>query len=688
MNSALQLALDHGWRLLPCRPGSKLPATAHGVKDATRDPAQIREWAREHPNANWAAAMGNGVLALDVDVKDGGHGEVSLATLEDRHSPLPPTLTNQTWSGGRQLIFGHDPAQSFKNSAGKLARNLDVRSDDGYIVIAPSRIKGRAYAWADPHAEIAPAPAWLLDELQKLNNDRAPLSREATEGGRNVALTRHLGALRAKGLSDEELLREALRFNESSCVPPLDVREVQNVLRSAFGWRRIYAASDLGNARRFLDQHGPDAHYIRETREWVEWNAQEHRWVRSPEGLGLIARIKGTLTQALGTEVPERPTPQEQQAHARWLIGSTNTRRLEAALANAKSEPRVALDRAALDAQPQLVGCRNGVLNLRTGDHRPGQREDLLTLRLGCDYMPGATAPRFQQFLADQVSADMADYLRRLAGLTLLGNRLRLLLFVYGPSKSGKSVFIETLKALLGDYGRAASSDLLMARSMRSRNGPTEALARLAGAKLVTVNETGAHDAFDEALIKDLTGGDTVSARELYRGSFDFRPDFVIWIRGNHKPRFSGSDVAMLERIRLVPFVRRRAEHERDPGLLEHIISHELPGVLNWALAGAADVQRDGRIATPDEVATATADYAREMDMLGQWLDDACDLRPAAQCFAAQGYARFVEWSRSQGLAHPWTRIAWGRAMGERFERKRVGDSWVYLGVEVRHDPM
>lgn len=499
-----------------------------------------------------------------------------------------------------------------------------------------------------------------------------------------VALTNHLAQLHfTAGTKGEELAREAERFN-ATLPRPLAPDELAALMQRAQGWGTHYTRSDTGNAERWLDQYRADLLYTKDEGQWYQWDGQ--RWRRDVGGLGCLRQIKGTLANAIFFELTVAENAAGRRQLAQHLVASLNTSRLKAARENACSEPGVAVERSTLDAVQYLVGVRNGVLDLRTGEHRAGRREDRITLQMASDYIPGAEAPSFMRFLQQQVSPEVAAYLQQLVGLTLLGNTLRLLIFIYGPTATGKSVLLEVVKALFGEYGRAISSDALMARAMKSRSGPTEAMARLAGARLVTVNETSSTDAFDEALIKDLTGGDTITARELYKGSFEFTPNFVIWVRGNHKPRFSGNDAAMLERIRLVPFSTQVPEQDRDDGLRARIIEHELPGVLNWALAGAAAVRAAGRIVTPPEVAAATREYGREMDTLGLFLEECAKVAEGSQCSNSAAYEAFKKWCAEQGI-HPWTLPAFSRAMGERFKsrREKIGgkDTKQFLGVEV-----
>ena len=675
----------------PLKPGDKPRKVPHyvdgaprGTTDTPKDRGRLVDFdaaiaAYERQSKPW---VGPGValgayaepalvlsgIDLDNCIDEGGLNERARSVVEAAH-----TYAEKSPSGRGVKLLGLGDVGTLKLKRDEAG--LEIYSRGRFFTVTGRILLGEGLAPLAGAAKIA-------REIWAAANSDYARGPSVSEGGRNNALTSYLGGLRARGLTDDELVREALRFNEERCRPPLPAAEVMSVLRSACAWRRQYGLHDTGNAQRLLDWHGADLRYVRETREWISWSGAA--WNRDSGQLRVIELAKDAANRGLA-EVQDQPSPDAQKALARHLINSLNLGRLEAAVGAARSVPTVAISAAQLDAQRELVGTLDGgVLNLLTDQHRPATRSDLITRSLGCGFDPSAEAPLWSRFLAEQTSSPaMAKYLQQVVGVTLLGNLHRLVLFVYGPTGTGKTVFVEVIKALFGSYGRTASSDLLMAGGLRARNGPSEALARLAGARLVAVSETGAKDEFDEAAIKDLTGRDTVTARELYKGSFEFRPDFTIWIRGNHKPRFSGTDTAMLDRLRLVPFTVAVPPGRRDPRLQEKIIQQELPGVLNWVLAGVREVRDAATIETPPEVAQATGDYAREMDLIGSWLDEAGEFGDDKKCTTAEAYPRFQRWCKERGV-HPWSATAWGRAMGERFARVKERGCATYLGVCVK----
>ena len=288
----------------------------------------------------------------------------------------------------------------------------------------------------------------------------------------------------------------------------------------------------------------------------------------------------------------------------------------------AQSEPDIPARITEFDTDPLLLNCANGVLNLATGElmpHAPARRLSKITT---IAYDPMAACPLWLEFL-DRVMGsddDMIDYLQRAMGYTLTGHTgEQCLFFTHGNGANGKSVFLEILLQMAGEYGTNARADSFM---VKQQSGIPNDIARLVGMRFVGVNETETGQRMAESLVKDLTGGDTISARFLHREFFTFRPEFKLWIRGNHKPSIRGTDDGIWRRIHLIPFEVQIPEAERDPNLPEKLHA-ELPGILRWAVEGAIAWQRDG-LRVPEKVKAATSEYRTEMDRLADFIDEKC----------------------------------------------------------------
>jgi putative DNA primase/helicase len=329
------------------------------------------------------------------------------------------------------------------------------------------------------------------------------------------------------------------------------------------------------------------------------------------------------------------------------IKGSLSTSRLRAAVEQARSWEGISLDPEALDTDPWLLNCQNGTFDLRTGTLRPHAQTDLLTKVLPIPYDPDATCPTWKAFLwrimggsqgedspdmgagelaartmADERARALIGFLQRAIGYTLTGSTREQCLFIlHGPTKTGKSTFLATLRALLGPYGQQADMETFM---HRDRQEVRNDLADLAGSRFVCALEGQEGKRLSENLVKQLTGGaDLIKARFLFQEHFTYRPQFKVFLGTNHKPVVKDTDDAIWERLRLVPFTVQIPKEQRDKSLEERLQA-ELPGILAWAVRGCLQWQKAGELQEPSAVVEATAGYRSEMDDIGRFLTEAC----------------------------------------------------------------
>jgi putative DNA primase/helicase len=466
--------------------------------------------------------------------------------------------------------------------------------------------------------------------------------------------------------------------------------DVSKLLRSAAegaepktGAVPLYKTNDTGNAQRLVEHHGADFRYVAKQREFIIWD--EHRWKFDTDALELTQWLKQT-NSLIWEEAQQFSDPEMQKSRAKWAVYSQNTSKLTAAIENVKSEPGVAIDLKQLDADPMLLGVENGVVDLRTGKFRAARQEDFITKSAGCAFDAKAKCPKFRKLLAAMFTPEVVAYFRRVLGYTLTGQTIEQVLFLLlGVAKAGKSVLLETIKAMMGGYAVNARTDLLVAHARTSKGAQSEDEARLAGARLVTVNETVEGMRLNEALIKDLTGGDTVTARAMYKSSAEFLPQFKIFIRGNHKPRFAGDDGAMRRRAKLVWCENAVPEKRRDKNLKKKLMK-ELPGILNFAVQGCREWQRSG-LSEPAGVSSVTEEYLNENDTLGRFIDECCVLQPAAKIGVRKLYKRYEIWITQTGQ-YPLSEVRFSDKMVERGHKKdRNKHGKTLAGIRFKDPP-
>lgn len=424
--------------------------------------------------------------------------------------------------------------------------------------------------------------------------------------------------------------------------------------------------TDYGNAERFRAEHGGGLRYIAAWGKWLAWNGM--RWIRDETGEVVrraLKTVSGLWRQA--GEIEDR------EARAKWLgfvRQSEDARRLRNAIETAGSLEGIALHHSALDADPWALNTPSGMVNIRTGDLRPARPEDHCAKITGAEYSPHATAPTWDAFLAKVVpEKEVRDYLQRAAGYSLTGDvSEQVLLFLHGSGANGKSTFLSALCGVLGDYAMRAPPNLLVGK--RHESHPAER-AELFGARLVVTSEIGGGEHLAEVLVKDMTGGDAIKARFLYRDFFEFKPTFKLWIAANTMPRLHTADYAIRRRVHRVPFTVTIPEAERDRRLADKLVQ-ERAGILRWAVEGCLEWQREG-LRPPAQVLDATADYmAAAGSAFDDWLASRCEIGPDFAAAVADLYADYCKWCVTE-QDEPWARRSFGFGLAERGYRADKG---------------
>ena len=340
--------------------------------------------------------------------------------------------------------------------------------------------------------------------------------------------------------------------------------------------------TDMGNARRFVRQHGNRVRYVALWGHWMTWDGRrwQHDWN------GKAHQLAKTTVRDIYKEAADADDDDARRDLVKWAMKSESRERLTALLSVAQSEPEVAYVSDAFDAHPWLLTVQNGTIDLRTGKlgaHNPAHG---LTRLAPVVYDPKAQCPTWLGFL-DRIMAGNAQsitFLQRAVGYSLTDDTSAQVLFLlHGSGANGKSRFLEAISGVLGDYGMSTPTTTLMAK--RDNNIPND-VARLKGARFVKAVETEEGHALAESLVKQMTGEDPISARFMRGEWFDFKPTFKLWLAANHLPTIRGTDDGIWRRIR-IPFEVQIPDHERDEQLGEKL-RREYPGILRLGGAVAA----------------------------------------------------------------------------------------------------
>lgn len=381
---------------------------------------------------------------------------------------------------------------------------------------------------------------------------------------------------------------------------------------------------------------------------------------------------------------------------AAWAQASEMSARLKAMIEVAL--PDLAVLHAGFDADPMILNAYGGTLDLRAGDVHDARREDHLTKIAGVTIDHGAECPEWLAFLDRIMGGDrsLVDFLQRAVGYSLTGSTKEQCLFIcYGASGgNGKSTFLDTIRALAGDYAVHARVDTFMKDARKS--GIPNDIAMLRGSRLVTAQEPEQGAVLDESVVKEMTGDNAMTARFLNREFFTFRPTFKVWLATNHRPIIRSTGRSMWRRMRLIPFEVAIPEAEFDKELPERLIA-ELPGILRWAIRGCeiwarGELYADGTVSAPGlrpppVVLAATAAYRNDMDVLAAFLDERCVIDADQRVANTDLYKAFASWQRDTGetvRSQRWlTRSLQDRAY-KREERNDLGRRWEGIGLKAQ----
>ena len=440
--------------------------------------------------------------------------------------------------------------------------------------------------------------------------------------------------------------------------------------------------TDLGNAERLVIRAAGNIRFCHPWGKWLVFDGR--RW--KPDDAASIHGYAKSMVRAILTEAAEEPDDKARREIVSWQSTSESRSRIEAAISLAASEDGVPVLPDHLDRDPWLLNVENGTIDLRTGELRPHRREDLITSLAPVEFDPDATCPAWLATL-DRVfggRGPLIDFIQRLFGMALTGAVTEQVLPIFhGSGSNGKSTILNALIELLGpDYAIVAPPGLLMLG--RGESHPTRQ-ATLFGKRLVVDMETAEGAKLNEALVKQLTGSDKISARRMREDFWDFVPTHKLILCSNHMPEIKGTEHAIWRRIRLVPFNVTIPDDEQDkdlPGKLKA----ESPGILAWCLRGCSNWRRDG-LTAPDDVVAATAEYRADQDLLGDFLVNECTLSRHLSCRSSalyERYRRFTEGSGEQAVSLK----AFGKTMTERGFERFTNNGTFYRGIDLRsNDP-
>lgn len=624
MTDLLSAALGHaedGWPVFPAR--GKRPLVEDWPNRATREPDALRRLWAEHPQADAIGGACEGVVVVDVDPRNGG--AATWGELVREHGPVD-TRVHATGGGGEHYIFAARPG-AVRAGAGVLGPGVDLKAGRGHMVLLPGSLHpdtGRAYT-VSVDRDPAPLPSWVA-ELAGQTGPGAAAGGRIRAGDRDNHLFRHACRLRYDDVPPGEALERIEAEWRRLEQPARDRYPLAEALRKV---ERVYATyppgddrpglTDVGNAERLVGLHGDRLRYIHTWGSGLVYEGGRWRHDRSDTVAVELAKDVPALLAEEAAAIG--PGSDAYKAVASWAKTSASGARLREAVALARGKGGVLIaDHAVLDADPELLNCLNGTVDLGTGKLRSHDPADLLAMQTPVEYDADADAPTWRRALAEwQPDPEVRDYLQLMAGAAATGHPTEAVFIHYGPGGNGKSRFFGALEAVLGPYAVQPHKSLLVATKHNQHDTVKASLFR---ARLAVASETDAGSRLSEAEVKNLTGGDAIRARRMREDEWSFRPTHTVALFSNHRPRVTGVDEGVWRRIHLVPWEATFPEGQRDPALGQKLAA-EAPGVLRWVVEGARRFIAAGlEVPKPDAVRRATEEYRLEEDTVARFFRD------------------------------------------------------------------
>ena len=627
---------------------------------------------------------------------------------------LPPTLTSgrESTPDSHWWFYAQGAEhRTFKDLDGSMI--LELRSTGHHTLVSPSKHpSGESYSWSASGLDIERVgAASLLFDCRQLAS-AALIARHLPEGGRHDICMALVGFMLRRELSEETTAKilhaawDAKGFAGDPRARDTAHQDIEGIVRDtaaklrddkpATGGKRLedlipglrgklagfwdwsgrlddeaareeFNRTDLGNSARLVAHHGADLRYCYPWGSWLIWDGR--RW--SLDESGEIHRRAKRTVREIYREAADAADDETRKALGKHAKASEAENRIQAMISLAKSE--VPIMPTAMDRDPWLLNVEGGTVDLRTGELLEHRRDDLIT-KLAGEYDPEASTPAWTATLERVLpSAEVRAFFKRLCGYAISGDvSEHVLPVLYGTGANGKSTILNALLEAAGEYGMQAAPDLLIAK----RGGHPTEVADLFGMRVVASIEVEDGRRLAEALVKSLTGGDKVRARRMRQDFWEFDPTHTAFLCTNHKPELRGTDTAIWRRIRLIPFEQTIPPAEQDKKLPEKLRA-ELPGILAWAVEGCLEWQREG-LKAPEEVRKATAGYRSEMDVVGAFLRDECEIgESGAEGYKAtlkDVYSRYEEWCE-EGGEKPETRRKFNARLTERgqFRDRRSG---------------
>lgn len=445
--------------------------------------------------------------------------------------------------------------------------------------------------------------------------------------------------------------------------------------------KKFYSYDDTGNAQRFKDAYGESIRYSYIRKNWYFYDGKI--WIIDQQGM--IKTLVDRVVEKMKDEpvyVPDDADPLEMQKAFNKHVKSSRGSRGKMNMVK-ETEHLLPIQQYEFDANPDLFNVQNGYLDLKTGQLKEHDKNKYFTKVSSVEFTDKIDCPLWIEFLNQIFDNDQAliNYIQRAIGYSLSGSTEEQMMFIlYGNGRNGKSVFLDIVTEIFGNYATNIQPQTIMVKQ-QSSNANSD-IARLDGARLVTTTEPNEGVRMDEGLVKQLTGGDKVTARFLYENEFDFIPQFKLWMATNHKPIIRGTDDGIWRRMAIVPFTVQIPTNKVDKRL-KHKLRRELKAILNWAVEGYL-MWRETGLEEPRCIKDQRQEYRKEMDVVESFIEECCERNEKYSSQANTLYQSYREWAQDNSQ-YVMSNTKFGREISKRFVKFRSNGTY-YKGVQVKEE--
>lgn len=450
-----------------------------------------------------------------------------------------------------------------------------------------------------------------------------------------------------------------------------------------FGASVNYELNDTGNSRRLVDRFGGYIKFNFENKMWCLWNGKFWQNDITKQ----IKTFAEVIISDMKSEAFRADDENERKAKLKNVQRAYSSAGKEAMLKECQHQETIPAVNNDFDSYEMLLNTESGIVDLMSGEILEHDKKYMLSKIIPSHIDMQKEPKQWLKFLDEVFLGDkeMVSWIQKAVGYTLTGSTREQCLFIcYGDGSNGKSVFLDIVSRLLGEYAVNAQVETILERKNGSSNYTSD-LARLKGARFVTTGENNEGSKMNEGLLKQLTGGEKITARFLYGTEFEFYPNFKLWLATNHKPIIRGTDKGIWRRIMAMPFLLQVDGKKRDKNLVFKL-EQELPQILGWAVKGALRWQKeDGLEPLPKLIKESVQDYKNEMDVISAFLVEECYNETDWETSSKDLYSEYEKWAKSSN-EYLMSATKFGRELAKRYTKERKSYGVVYKGIKLKKD--